>query len=93
MPSQEIDFSGRLAAEIVVRPPEPPEDAALRRRKEWLVFVTMLASIMLIGLLAIYQGFLDPAATASARHWGQTAISALFTGGVSFVLGQRTAQR
>ncbi|OYW00425.1 MULTISPECIES: hypothetical protein [Acidiphilium] len=93
MPPQEIDFSGRLAAEIMVRPPEPPEDAALRRRKDWLVFLLIFGSIILLGLLAIYEGFLDPTASASSRHWGQTAVSALFTGGISFILGQKTATR
>lgn len=92
MPAQEIDFSGRLAAEITVRPPEPPQDGDLRRRKDWLVFLTIILSIIIIGLLAIYEGFLDPTATASARHWGQTAISALFTGGISFVLGQKSVR-
>jgi hypothetical protein len=88
-----IDISGTLEGEISITPREPPEDAALRRRKDWVVFLTIIGSIILIGLLAIYEGFLNPAASLSAQHWGQTAISALFTGGVSFILGQKTAVR
>lgn len=57
------------------------------------MFRLIISSITLIGILAIHEGFLDPAASASSRHWGQTAVSALFTGGISFVLGQKTASR
>jgi hypothetical protein len=88
-----IDISGTLEGEISITPREPPEDAALRRRKDWWVFLLIIGSIILIGILAIYEGFLNPAASASSRHWGQTAVSALFTGGISFVLGQKTASR
>lgn len=50
-------------------------------------------AIVVLGGLAIYEGFFASTADASSRHWGQTALTALFTGGVSFVLGQKTASR
>ncbi len=93
MQRQQIDISGTLAGQISVTPPEAPEDAALRRRKDWTVFVVVIGAIILIAMLAAYEGFFDGAASAATQQWGRTLLSSLFTGGISFVVGQKLGER
>ena len=89
MQPQQIDISGTLAGQISVTPPEAPEDAALRRKKNWMIFVVVMGSIILIAALAAYEGLFNSTASSATYQWGRTILSSLFTGGISFVLGQK----
>ena len=61
--------------------------------KGYVLFFVILLSIVAIGGLCAWQGIFDPTASADTKRWAQTSLSALFTGSVSFVLGQMTAKR
>jgi hypothetical protein len=103
MPPDQIDVSGSLKGQVSVTPEEHPEERAARLRAEQrgaliedckgvAVFVMLLAGIVAIGILSAHQGFLDPNASADTRRWAQTVLSALVTGGISFVIGRKVGK-
>jgi hypothetical protein len=102
---QELDINAMFnRASVTIEPDEDPveRDARLeqdkgdrkaRRMMNFVVFVVIIASLIAIGGLCAYEGIFDPLATPDTKRWAQTALSALFTGAVSFVLGQSTATK
>lgn len=51
-----------------------------------------LALVVLMGVIvfavALYEAIFDASATADTKRWAQTALSALFTGFIGFLIGQ-----
>jgi hypothetical protein len=102
MPADQINVNATvLNGEISVKPEEHPADRALRlktqHRQEVIadfqsaaVFVTLLLGVILVGGLAGYEGVLDSSASADTKRWGQTVLSAILAGGISFVVGRAT---
>jgi hypothetical protein len=105
MPADEINVNATvLNGEISVKPEEHPADRALRLKTEHrqtvisdfqnvAIFVTLLLGIILVGGLAGYEGVVDPAASSDTKRWGQTVLSAILTGGISFVVGRMSRAR
>lgn len=103
--TQEVDVNLMLArASIAIDPEETADERAARLKREgrehvfemvkgFIVFVVVVAALLFIGGVCAYKGLFDPAASAETQRWAQTTLSALFTGSVSFVLGQMTARR
>ena len=58
-----------------------------------MVFFLIVFAIVAVGMLCAYEAVLDPTATADTKRWAQTALSALFAGSLSFVLGQATVKK
>ena len=56
--------------------------------KEIVSFTTILLAVIAAGLLAAYEGLFDPTASAEAKRWGQTILTAILSGGLSFVLAR-----
>jgi hypothetical protein len=91
-------------AAIVIDPEESPEQHTARIKREarehiyemvksYVVFIIIVLAMVAIGSLCVYEGVLDTNATADTKRWALTTLSALFAGGVSFVLGQATAKK
>jgi hypothetical protein len=103
--AEQIDISTILArASITVAAEENPETRARRLvsedaqhrwdiRKDYVLFFSILGAIAVVGGLCTYEGVLDATASADTKHWAQTTLSALFTGSITFVLGQKTAKK
>jgi hypothetical protein len=53
------------------------------------VFIVLLVGIVAIAALSAYEGFFDASASVDTKRWSQTILSALMTGGVSFVAGRK----
>lgn len=99
-PSAVLDIAGSLQGLVSLTPEEHPDERALRLRtverqsiiedrKGVAVFAVLLGSIVVIGGLALYESILDRAATADTKRWAQTVLTALVSGGVSFVVGRK----
>jgi hypothetical protein len=91
-------------ATITIDPQETSEEHTARiareRResifemvKSYVLFFAVIFAVFSIGGLFTYEAVFDPSAPSDTKRWAQTALAALFTGCVSFVLGQMTAKR
>lgn len=78
---------------------EEADERAVRlgstRRARWLadikaamLFVVVLAGIVAIALVCARIVFLDPNAPAEARRWAETVLTALVSGGLSYLVGR-----
>src|SRR5262249_52003902 len=93
---------GRRAT-IAIDPEETAEAHAARLRREereaifelvkgYVVFFVIVVAIILIGVLCAYEAVFDGNATVETKRVAWTILSSLFTGSVSFVLGQKSAK-
>jgi drug/metabolite transporter (DMT)-like permease len=91
-------------AAIVIDPEESPEEHTARIRKElrehtyemvkgYVLFIVIIVAMISVGILCAYEGVFDANAPVDTKRWALTILSALFAGGVSFVLGQATAKK
>jgi hypothetical protein len=101
MSGSQINLNDALPsrATLKIDPEESPVEHAARVRAESrskliedcmrvTVFTVTLLCLLFVGGLAAYEGFLDPNASAEAKHWGPTVLTSLFTGSVTFLLGR-----
>lgn len=104
MPTDRLDLSGSLAGQVSVRPEEHPEERAARLKAEArqsliedykgvVVFVVLLLTVIVVGFAAAYEGLLDASASPDTKRWGQTILSVLASGGISFVVGRKVGSR
>ena len=52
----------------------------------------VLGVILILGAASLYEAILDTTASPETKRWAQTVLTALFSGSVSFVLGQISAR-
>lgn len=83
-----IDLNSLLSGNVTIKPTEPPEDAALRRRKEWWTFVLLWGVVIVMGLFLVTLIYIKP--TQSMADQALNALIGLFTGGISYLVGQKT---
>jgi hypothetical protein len=105
MPLETIDINemfGRRAS-ISIDPEETPEEHVARLRREsreaileivkgYVVFFVVVVGIVFISALCAYEAVFDPTASVDTKRFAWTLLSALFSGSVSFVLGQKSAR-
>jgi hypothetical protein len=98
------DLSGRFNGLVSVKPEEHPEDRAARIRMEHrqnliadaqniAIFITLLIGIIIVACVAGYEGVIDRNASADTKRWGQTVLSAILSGGISFVVGRNSRSK
>lgn len=104
MPQEQLDLTEMFGrATITIDPEESSEEHAARIRKEqreatfeivkgYVLFFVIVIAIVFIGALCAYEAVFDAGAPADTKRVAWTMLSALFTGSVSFVLGQRSAR-
>ena len=84
---------------VSITPDENPEDRAHRHRiesrqacisdaKEIATFCVILLALVAIGGFAAYRGLISPTSDSATQHWCQNVLTAVVTGGISFVLGR-----
>jgi len=56
------------------------------------VFVVILVSVVALGILCAYEGIFDPNASTDTKRWAQTVLSAVVSGGLSFVVGRKVGK-
>jgi hypothetical protein len=99
-----LNIRGDLQGQVSLSPEEHPDDRAVRLRTEarrslihdWMevvVFAVVLLAIVAVGAAAAYEGLWDANASPETRHWGQTILSAVMSGGVSFVVGRKVGSK
>jgi hypothetical protein len=104
MPADRLDLSASLAGQVSVKPEEHPDERSARLRTEArqaliedckgvAVFVVLLLAVIAVGAIAAYEGLWDAGASPDTRRWSQTVLSALVTGGISFVVGRKIGGR
>ena len=52
----------------------------------------VLGVILILGAASLYEAVFDATASPETKRWAQTVLTALFSGSVSFVLGQISAR-
>jgi hypothetical protein len=70
-------------------------EATFEMVKNYVLFFIIIGAIIVIGTLCLYEAIYDSydsTATIETKRVAWTMLSALFTGSVSFVLGQKTAR-
>jgi len=67
-------------------------EATFEMVKNYVLFFIIIGAIIVIGTLCVYEAIYDSTATIETKRVAWTMLSALFTGSVSFVLGQKTAR-
>lgn len=104
MPADRIDLSGSLAGEVSIKPAEHSDERAARLKAEArqgliedckgvAVFIVLLLAIVAVGGVAAYEGLLDTSASPDTRRWSQTILSALMSGGISFIVGRKIGSK
>lgn len=106
MPDNQINLLDVLGnrATVSIDPVESSEELAARIRSEerhdrldivkgYVVFFIILAALIAVGSLCAYAAVFDSTATPDTKRWAQTALSALFSGSISFFVGQMTVKK
>ena len=99
----DVDKMFGKRASVSIEPEETPEEhaarvererqeAKLERVKSYVLFFSVLIALFALGGLCAYEGIFDASATAETKRWAQTGLTALFTGSLSFILGQKTVR-
>lgn len=95
-----LNIKGDLQGQVTLTPEEHPDDRAARLRtearrelihdcKEAILFGLLSCGVVLVGVVAAYEGVWDMNTAPETKRWAQTVLSALMTGGISFVVGRR----
>jgi hypothetical protein len=106
MPPGELNLDVVLTkrATLTIDPEESPQEHEARLKKEgrehtfemvkgYVLFVVIVLSITCVGGLFAYEAVFDGSASSDTKRVALTALSSLFAGGLSFVLGQATAKK
>ena len=99
-----VNIRGDLQGQVSLTPEEHHEDRAVRLKtaarrdllddcKDVIVFVVLFVAIVGVSGIAAYEGFWDTTASVEAKRWGQTILSAVMTGGISFVAGRKIGSK
>jgi drug/metabolite transporter (DMT)-like permease len=105
VPQDQIDINRALGtrATISIDPEETEAEHAARLKREsddarfelvkgYALFFTILAVLLALGSICLYETIWDQTASPETKRWAGTLVASLFTGSVSFVLGQKTAK-
>jgi hypothetical protein len=104
VPQNQLDLAEMFRrATVSIDPEESREEHAARIKREdkeasfeivkgYVLFFVIVLAIIFIGALCSYEAVFDASATPDTKRIAWTMLSVLFTGSVSFVLGQRTAK-
>jgi hypothetical protein len=105
VPQDQLDINSILGkrAAISIDPEETPDEHKARILREqgearfeliksYVLLFTLVPAILLLGGFCIYVAQFDSSATVDTKRVAWTMLTSLFTGSVSFVLGQRTAK-
>jgi hypothetical protein len=57
------------------------------------VFGVLLIAIIIVGTIAAYEAIWDASANSDTKHWAQTVLFAVMTGGISFVVGVKIGSK
>jgi hypothetical protein len=102
MPNQKIGIDELLVdrTTITIDAQETAEDRQARIKREGRQHTfemvrnyVVLGVTLIVGAACLYEAVFDAAASADTKRWAQTALTALFSGSVSFVLGQISARK
>ena len=61
--------------------------------KEQVLFFVVLAGIITLACICIYEAIFDGAANQDAKQWARTTLSVLFSSSLTFLLGQAIGAR
>ena len=87
------------ASDVTIEPSERDDERAARlvneKRaklfedcKSMILFVVVLIALVAIGVLCAHMIFFDKSATPETQKWAETALTALVSGGLSFLVGK-----
>ncbi len=95
-----FNIQAELKGDVTVTPEVHPDERAARLKtdsrraliqdyKDIAVFVVLLVVIVIVSVIAAYEGLWDTSAAPDTKRWAQTILSSLMTGGISFVVGRK----
>ena len=68
------------------------DEARFELVKSYVLFFTTLFVLLTLGAVCLYEAIWDQSASPETRRLAWTLLASLFTGSVSFVLGQKSAK-
>jgi hypothetical protein len=80
------------AAEHAARIKRQADEARFELVKSYVLFFTTLFVLLTLGAVCLYEAIWDQSASPETRRLAWTLLASLFTGSVSFVLGQKSAK-
>jgi hypothetical protein len=105
MPQDQIDINTALGkrASISIDPEETAAEHAARIKREadearfelvkgYVLFFSVLLVLMVLGAVCLFEAVWDQNASPETKRLVWTLLTSLFTGSVSFVLGQKSAK-
>src|SRR4051812_31428573 len=105
VPQDQIDINAALGkrASISIDPEETAEEHTARIKRQageaqfelvkgYVLFFTIIVVIAVIGAACLFEAIWDQNAPPETKRVAWTMLASLFTGSVSFVLGQKTAK-
>lgn len=103
---QELDLNEVLQnrATIAIDPLEGDDERAERLRKErwehtadvikgYVVFFVIIGALVAVGSVCCREAVFDKDASPETKKWAQTALTALFSGSISFALGNAIGKK
>ena len=104
MSNDRVNIQAELQGQVSLTPEEHPEDKAVRLKTasrrdllhdvtEFIVFLVLLAAIIAVGSAAAYEGLWNLSASPETKRWEQTILSAVMSGGISFVAGRKIGSK
>lgn len=105
MAQDQLDINTALGkrASISIDPEETESEHAARIKREgdeaffelvkgYVLFFTILLVLLALGSVCLYEAIWDAGASPETKRVAWTLLTSLFTGSVSFVLGQKSAK-
>jgi hypothetical protein len=105
VPQDQIDINTALGkrASISIDPEETAAEHAARIKREadaarfelvkdYVLLFTTLFVLLALGAVCLYEAIWDQNASPETKRLAWTLLTSLFTGSVSFALGQRSAK-
>jgi len=105
MSSDNIDINAAiLQNEVSILPPEHPLNRASRIKREdrasWLddiqrmtIFSVLLTCMVILGGVTCYEGIINNNIAPDTKHLCQTILSAIVSGGISYVFGRNSKSK
>jgi hypothetical protein len=105
MPADHLNIHAEVPrGQVTLIPDEHSDDRAARLRTEarrdlirdctdLIVFIVLMVAIVTVGVIGAYEGFWDTSASPETKRWSQTVLSAVMTGGISFVAGRKIGNK
>jgi hypothetical protein len=76
--------------DLSLKPRETPEDAAHRRRKDWVLFSIGLTALVALVIICTWVSFFDASATSDRQRIANSLLTLIIGGIVGYLVGKKS---